>query len=94
MVGKKATLPQLKKILLQNGVPASHIFDTVFAQGVTFRWAIAWTFSHETATLYRSFMMLHRSSEKGTGLLKDHNNNSNSGQSIEHFSSEVEFLFG
>jgi 23S rRNA A1618 N6-methylase RlmF len=84
MVGKKSSLKVLKKLLLQEGVPLSHIFTTVFAQGVTHRWGLGWTFVPEAAALYACFNVLgsgsgSSSSSNNTGNVNsDSNSNSNS----------------
>jgi len=44
MVGKKRSLPPIKKYLRDNGV--THYSTTEFCQGRTMRWGIAWTFDH------------------------------------------------
>lgn len=59
MVGKKSSLKVLRQILSFYGIPKSQIFETSFVQGVTYRWAIAWTFSSAAAALYHSFTILN-----------------------------------
>jgi 23S rRNA A1618 N6-methylase RlmF len=58
MVGKKSSLTTLKQMLLQEGVPREQIFIREFAQGVTYRWGLAWTFSPEAAALNKAFEMV------------------------------------
>ena len=48
------SLKLLKKMLLREGVPVDHVFTHTLAQGVTYRWVIAWTFNAEAAALVRS----------------------------------------
>lgn len=59
MVGKKGSLKILKQLLLDHGLPPQQVFETSFAQGVTYRWALAWTFSAEAASLYQTFTLLN-----------------------------------
>jgi len=47
-------IKHLKKRLLLEGIPICHVFSHALAQGVTFRWVIAWTFNAEAATRIRS----------------------------------------
>lgn len=54
LVGKMQSLKLLKKMLLCEGVPVDHVFTHTLAQGVTYRWVIAWTFNAEAAALVRS----------------------------------------
>lgn len=54
LVGKMRSLKHLKKMLLREGVPVDHIFTHTLAQGVTYRWVIAWTFNAEAAARVRS----------------------------------------
>lgn len=60
MVGKKSSLPTLKRILIVNGIPVNQIFETSFAQGVTHRWGLAWTFIPEAARLYHAYIFLQK----------------------------------
>lgn len=53
MVGKHSSLKQIKRILLHEGVHKDHIFTTTLAQGLTHRWAVAWTFHSAVADAYR-----------------------------------------
>lgn len=62
MVGKKSSLKILKSILTREGIPRKQIFTTTFAQGVTHRWGLAWTFLPEAAALYQSSQLLNSSS--------------------------------
>lgn len=59
MVGKKASLKTLREMLQANGIPRNHIFETSFIQGVTNRWAIAWTFSSDAAALFQTYTLLN-----------------------------------
>jgi hypothetical protein len=58
MVGKKSSLGILKAILIKEGIPKQQIFTTVFAQGVTYRWGLAWTFLPEAAAAYQTTLLL------------------------------------
>lgn len=59
MVGRKSSLKLLRHIMQQYQIPKEQIFETSLLQGVTYRWAIAWTFSAEAAGLYQTYMMLN-----------------------------------
>lgn len=59
MVGKKASLKTLREVMQAYGIPRNHIFETSFIQGVTNRWAIAWTFSSEAAALFQTYTLLN-----------------------------------
>lgn len=48
------SLKHLKRMLLCEGVPADHVFTHTLAQGLTYRWVIAWTFNAEAAARVRS----------------------------------------
>jgi hypothetical protein len=54
LVGKMQSLKHLKRMLLCEGVPAEHVFTHTLAQGLTYRWVIAWTFNAEAAARMRS----------------------------------------
>jgi hypothetical protein len=59
MVGKKASLKTLREVMQAYGIPRNHIFETSFIQGVTNRWAIAWTFSSQAAALFQTYTLLN-----------------------------------
>ncbi len=71
MVGRKSSIGLLKSILQHEGVPKQHIFTTVFAQGVTYRWGLAWTFIPEAAALYMSYQLLQGNIDTNT-MNSDH----------------------
>jgi len=54
LVGKMQSLKHLKRMLLCEGVSADHVFTHTLAQGLTYRWVIAWTFNAEAAARVRS----------------------------------------
>lgn len=66
MVGKKSSLARLKHMLLAEGIPREQIFVREFAQGVTYRWGLAWTFSPEAAALNNSFEVMRPQTEHQT----------------------------
>jgi hypothetical protein len=59
MVGKKSSITILKRVLQFEGIPKHQIFTYTFAQGITHRWGIAWTFLPEYARLYAQSVLLH-----------------------------------
>lgn len=58
MVGKKSSIAVLRAQLLAEGLKKEQIILTTFMQGITYRWAIAWTFSTPAAVLAHTHMML------------------------------------
>jgi len=55
MVGKHSSLRPLTHLLITSGVPRAHLFVTTLAQGLTHRWALAWTFCPGAAAAYKAF---------------------------------------
>ena len=56
MVGKKHSLQVLRALLLREGIEAKNIRTTVFEQGVTHRWGIAWSFIDEHTSVSARFI--------------------------------------
>jgi hypothetical protein len=83
MVGKKSSIGILKKILQKEGIPKEQIFTTVFAQGVTYRWGLAWTFIPEAAALYMSYQLLHGSNSGVTATVAGHNGEESDMKDVE-----------
>ena len=53
MLGKKSSVKVIVQILLREGFKRSQIFTSTFAQGTTYRWGIAWTWSIAAAEQYK-----------------------------------------
>ncbi len=68
MLGKKSSLRTLRAVLRAEGLPPAQVATTIFRQGFTRRWALAWTFSASAAEGYRKLVNDQTQREKASSL--------------------------